>query len=190
MDALPRKQFGKSVAVSGNTCVIGSGGSAYVFKHAGGGQWTHQAKLENSGHIVAISGKTIVTGKPGGHGNAKFSGVVTVYMLTGGEWIQQTVLSASDAMGHERFGDAIAIDRKTIAVGAWGDTPSGDFSGSAYVFRYQNNKWIQKKKLTSPSGKKHDYFGASIDVYGTTIVDGATSAKGASKGSGAVFLFK
>lgn len=189
VDAAPRKQFGRSVAIDRNKIVIGGDSSAYVFEREGG-QWIQKIKLERTGQIVAIDGKTIVTGKPLGYGNVRYSGVVSVYTRRGGSWIRKAVLSASDAADHDRFGDSVSIDGDTIAIGAWGDTPSGDFSGSAYVFRFQNNEWIQKKKLTSPLGEPHDYFGASVGVSGRTIVVGATSAKGAMVNSGAVFVFK
>lgn len=188
-DAAPRKQFGRSVAIDRNKIVVGCGGSGYVFEREGG-QWIYKIKLANTGHVVAMSGNTIVTGKPMGDGYARHSGVVAVYKRIGGDWVLQATLSANDAADHDRFGDSVSIDRDTIAIGAWGDSPAGDFSGSAYVFRFQNNKWIQKKKLTSPFGEPHDYFGASVGVSGRTIFVGATSAFGYTGNSGAVFVFK
>ncbi|HNU43663.1 MAG TPA: FG-GAP repeat protein, partial [Phycisphaerae bacterium] len=77
-DAAASDRFGYSVAVSGDTAVIGaygdddggsSAGSAYVFVRAGGA-WSQQAKLtaadaaqgDEFGYSVAVSGDTAVIG--------------------------------------------------------------------------------------------------------------------------------
>lgn len=183
MDAAPGKQFGKSVDISRNKIVIGTGLSAYVFERKGG-QWIEHSKLEGTGALVAISGKTIVVGKD--RAEAAF-----VYKRKGGNWIQQATLKADESSSRDqRFGDEVAIDGDTIVIGDWGYTPAGKYSGSAYVFRYQGNEWIQKIKLTSPYAEPWDFFGASVGVYDKTIVVGATSADGARRNSGAIFVFK
>lgn len=183
MDAAPGKQFGKSVDISRNIIVIGTGLSAYVFERKGG-QWIEHSKLEGTGALVAISGKTIVVGKD--RANA-----ACVYRRRGGNWIQQATLRANDSSSRDqRFGDAVAIDGDTIVVGDPGYTPAGKYSGSAYVFRYQGNEWIQKEKLISPYTEPWDFFGTSVGVYDKTIAVGATSADGARRNSGAIFVFK
>ena len=86
--------FGASVAVSGDTAVVGSpadgdgSGSAYVFTRDGLGVWTEQHKLTASdaaaddqfGFSVAVSGDTVVVGSPGdddaGPGSASGSAYV------------------------------------------------------------------------------------------------------------------
>ncbi len=78
-DAAAFDQFGTSVAISGETVVVGATvddgtagidqGSAYVFVRSGG-VWSQQQKLEASdaaavdlfGFSVAISGETVVVG--------------------------------------------------------------------------------------------------------------------------------
>ena len=80
-------RFGNSVAISGETVVVGAvgddgaagdnQGSAYVFARSGG-VWSEQQKLEASdaaandsfGSSVAISGKTVVVGAPFDDGSA------------------------------------------------------------------------------------------------------------------------
>ena len=80
-DAGAGDQFGSSVAISGDTAVVGAHsdagaagadqGSAYVFVRSGG-VWSQQQKLEASdagagdlfGVSVAISGETVVVGAP------------------------------------------------------------------------------------------------------------------------------
>jgi len=70
-DAAAGDRFGRSVAISGNTAVVGSGGvgSAYVFERDQFDQWTEIKKLTGSGTpggsfggSVAISGDYVVVG--------------------------------------------------------------------------------------------------------------------------------
>ena len=113
-DAVTNDLFGHSVAISGETVVIGAwlhdgaggfqSGSAYVFVRSGG-VWTEQQKLEASdgsaqdtfGFSVAISGETIVVGAHNNHGAAgSDQGSAYVFVRSGGVWSQQQKLEASD----------------------------------------------------------------------------------------------
>ena len=90
-DATAYDQFGFSVAIGGETVVVGAffddgdgegegdQGSAYVFVRSGI-VWSQQQKLEAGdaaagdlfGHSVAISGETIVVGAPADDGGVRF----------------------------------------------------------------------------------------------------------------------
>ena len=67
-DGLPISYFGYSVAINGDTVVVGSArNAAYVYVRSGIG-WSQQQRLVRSdpgpqrfiGHVVAISGETII----------------------------------------------------------------------------------------------------------------------------------
>jgi len=107
-------QFGISVAITGDTIVVGASldddngtdsGSAYVFTHTGT-TWTQQAKLTASdgaagdyfGRRVAIAGDTIVVGARYDDDNGTWSGSAYVFMRTGTTWIEQAKLTASDLL--------------------------------------------------------------------------------------------
>ena len=113
--------FGESVAISGETIVVGAfnddgaagfnQGSAYVFVRSGG-VWSQQQKLEASdgaeddgfGWLVAISGETVVVGAPGDDGAASANqGSAYVFVRSGGVWSQQQKLEASDAAEFDAF---------------------------------------------------------------------------------------
>jgi hypothetical protein len=93
-DGAAGDRFGRSVAVYGETAVIGawkddtSSGSAYVFTRTGG-VWTEQAKLLASdgaasdyfGFNVALEGRTAVIGAFGDDDNGEDSGSAYVFRL-------------------------------------------------------------------------------------------------------------
>ena len=137
-------QFGISVAISGDTIVVGANsddsnatgvdgdqsdnsavqsGAAYVFTRSGS-TWSQQAylKASNTGAgdafagEVAIAGDTIVVGAPG---EASGSGAAYVFTRSGSSWSQQGYLKASNAATNDVFGNSVAISGDTIVVGAY-----------------------------------------------------------------------
>jgi FG-GAP repeat len=147
-DAAAGDQFGTSVAISGETIVVGvqdagpGQGSAYVFVRSSRA-WSQQ-KLEASdaaggdlfGFSVAISGETVVVGAPLDDGAAGGNqGSAYVFVPSGGVWNQQQKLGASDAAAGDEFGFSVAISGETVVVGApRDDGAAGIQQGSAYVF--------------------------------------------------------
>jgi FG-GAP repeat/Putative Ig domain len=206
-DAVTGDQLGQSVAISGDTVVVGaqairSGnqGSAYVFVRSGG-VWSQQQKLEASdagtsdqfGNSVAISGETIVVGAPFDDGAAgPDQGSAYVFVRSGGVWGQQQKLEAPDAAANDRFGESVGISGETIVVGASLDTGAGgSFQGSAYVFVRSGGVWTQQQKLEASDATASDQFGFSVGISGETIVVGARLNSGAAgnvQGSAYVFV--
>ena len=186
--------FGTSVALDGDTAVIGApgddddgvdSGSAYVFVKPGAG-WTtstgineinQTAKLNAStgaagdgfGVSVAVSGDTVVTGAPGDDGNGADSGSAYVFVKPiGMDWAdgsEKDHLTAEDGEAGDYFGYSVAVNMDVIVVGAYGDDNNGDESGSAYVFtRNSQDEWSQTNKLTAENGEAGDWFGYSVAV--------------------------
>lgn len=175
--------FGYAVGVQGDTIVVGapnaaSGtGTAYAFTHAGL-LWTQQAKLNAGdgaagdifGSVVAVSGDTIVIGADFKNNRI---GVAYVFAQRGTGWEQQAELSAGDGASGDQFGDAVAVDRDTVVVGA---VYNSSAAGAAYVFVHRGVGWEQKAKLTANDGAAGDGLGDAVAVEGDTVVTGAPFA--------------
>ncbi|MEK6642839.1 MAG: FG-GAP repeat protein [Planctomycetota bacterium] len=210
-DAAGSDYFGNSVAVSGDTAVVGSyydthaggsdAGSAYVFVRSGV-LWTQQAKLTASdaavedyfGISVALSGDTAVVGAYyDDHAGGTYAGSAYVFVRTGTFWVEQTKLLASDAAANDYFGTSVAVSGDTAVVGAPNDDhsiPVKSNAGSAYVFVRAGVLWTQQTKLTASDAAEFDNFGTSVAVSGDTVVAGADSdghAAGLRAGSAYVF---
>ena len=201
--------FGSSVAISGETVVVGARsddgaagagqGSAYVFVRSGG-VWSQQQKLEASdagevdefGFSVAISGETVVVGSWLDDGAAGADqGSAYVFVRSGGVWSQQQKLEASDAAAFDLFGDSVAISGETVVVGAiFDDGAAGLFQGSAYVFVRSGGVWSEQQKLEASDAAAGDALGVSVAISGETVVVGAFADNGAAgfdQGSAYVF---
>jgi hypothetical protein len=149
-DGAAADQFGTSVAVDGDSAVVGAhwdddqgfvSGSAYVFVRSGTG-WSEQAKLlpsdgaagDGFGVGVAVDGDSAVVGAPGDDDQGSASGSAYVFVRSGTTWSEQAKLLPSDGGAADHFGTSVAVDGDTVAVGAPGDDDQGSASGSAYVF--------------------------------------------------------
>ncbi len=186
--------FGRSVAISGDTAVVGAmeddshPGAAYVFTRTGD-TWTEQTRLtafdgtagDYFGCSVAISGDTVVVGAYGDDGY----GSAYVFARTDGIWTWQDKLTARDGKTWDLFGWSVAISGDTVVVGEWGG--NGPIQGSAYVFTRSGSSWIRQDQLVPSDGALwSDYFGWSVAISGDTAVVGKN---GENNGQGSAYVF-
>ncbi len=201
--------FGYSVAVSGDTAIVGAYsedigadagiGAAYVFVRSGT-TWSRQQKLTASdgaaadgfGISVAISGNTAVVGAYA----VDISGVTNrgaayVFVRSGTTWSPQgSRLIASDGAASDLFGYSVAISTDTAVIGAYSDDVGANVNqGSAYVFFRSGSAWSQQAKLTASDGAGSDSFGYSVAVSGNTALVGAPFDDGVGADSGSAYAF-
>ena len=188
-----RDSFGGSVAVDGDTVVVGAKrgdiggntnqGSAYVFVKPGGGwaNMTETAKLTASdgvagdefGHSVAIDDDTVVVGAVD---DDSLRGSAYVFVKPGGgsaNLTETAKLTASDGAANDYFGSSVAIDDDALVVGALADE---SYQGSAYIFVTPGGGWAattETAKLTASDGAAWDTFGSSVAMSGGTVIVGA-----------------
>ena len=195
-------RFGYSVAIYGNTVVVGSWGdagkrgAAYVFRTSDGATYYQVAKLTGSdtvsgdhfGVSVAIDGDTILVGA--NYAGTDEGGSVYVFRTSDG-YDQVAKLTAVDAAYWDNFGRSVAIDGGTVVVGASGDDDGGSGSGSVYVFRTTDGgaSYGQLAKLTAADASSSDYFGVPVAIAGGTVVVGAPYDDDAGPSSGSVYVF-
>ena len=180
-DTAAYDEFGRSVAISGTTAVVGGeghadvAGRAYVFTRTANG-WKQAAELEGSdtaavdafGYSVAISGSNIVVGTPG---HLKDAGRAYVFTKTSTGWKQAAELRGSDTVADDFFGESVAISGASVVVGS-----SHSSTGAAYVFTKTAAGWKEVAEMKDPAAaalNEVDEFGASVAISGATIVVGA-----------------
>lgn len=201
--------FGYSVAIAGDTVVIGAfsddvgealdQGSVYVFQRTGT-TWTQQAKLVASdgtqfarfGDSVDIFGDTVVVGAVVDNvGSNAEQGSAYVFQRTGTTWMEQAKLVASDGSAGDNFGDSISLSNDTVVVGASRDDVGGAYDrGSAYVFQRAGTTWTEEAKLVASDGAPLDYFGYTVASSDDTAIVGAYHASAASSLQGTAYVFQ
>ncbi len=191
-DGVTLDKFGSSVAISGDTIVVGAfnddaplsnSGSAYVFVRTGT-TWTPQQKItaadgtadDQFGISVAVSADEIAVGA--NHADLPSnseSGAVYVFLRSGTVWAQTQRLSPSlDVLLGDHFGDSVAISGSKLAIGASGDDTPFTSAGAVYVFLDTSTAtYSLQQKLTISTGANGDNFGKSVAIEGNTLVGGA-----------------
>ncbi|MCI0856518.1 MAG: hypothetical protein J4N98_07495 [Chloroflexi bacterium] len=213
-DAQTGDQFGESVAVSGDTVVVGAhhedaggsdAGAVYVFQRDQGGadNWGEVTKLTASdaqagdelGYSVAVSGDTAVVGAHHEDAGGSKAGAAYVFDRNEGganNWGEVTKLTASDAETFDRFGYSVAVNAVTAVVGGPREDAGGDGAGAAYVFERDEggaDNWGEVTKLTASDAQAGDQFGASVTVSGDTAVVGANHEDAGASDAGAAYVF-
>ena len=201
--------FGCSVALSGNTALVGAenatvagksgAGAAYIYTRSGG-SWSQQAELRDPqaaaidefGYQVALSGTTALVGVPYKSVAGKSgAGAAYVFTRSGTSWSQQAELKASNAAANDNFGSSVALSGDTALVGASFKSVAGkQYAGVAYVFTRSGTSWSQQAELKASNAAANDNFGSSVALSGDTALVGAYAKTVAGKHSaGAVFVF-
>jgi len=178
--------FGRSVAISGDTMVVGA--------------------------VYEDSAATGINGNQNNNGEQN-SGAVYVFVRSGTTWSQQAYIKASNTQEIDYFGLSVAISGDTIAVGAYGEDSaatgingdqtnnSANGSGAVYVFSRAGTIWNQQAYIKASNTQALDYFGSSVAISGHTLAVGAHREASAATGvngdqtnhnaneSGAVYVF-
>ena len=196
LDAQPGDHFGGSVALSGETALIGAyaddapagdAGSAYVFVRSGT-TWTQQQRLLPSdssanarfGSSVALSGDTAIIGAAlQSAGSLSEVGAAYVFSRTGTSWTQQAKLTPPVAALRAglHFGAAVAMAGASVAIGRDDLT-----AGGVDWFTKSGPSWVASGVGVS-SNVAH--FGSALAMTESRTVIGAPGdgAKGAQAGS-------
>jgi len=160
--------FGASVAVSGDTIVVGARGESSSATGVNGNQADNHA-----------------------HG----SGAAYVFVRNGGVWSQEAYIKASNTDSGDLFGDSVAISSDTVVVGAWGEKSTATgvngnqadnsaffAAGAAYVFVRNGVLWSQEAYIKASNTDSGDEFGISVAILGNTVVIGAPGEKSSATG--------
>jgi len=191
-DGAPGHTFGQSVAISGQTILVGASGhnAAYLFEQANG-RWQQTAKLLpgsaqdfHFGRSVALAGDTAVVGAPYRYiqGEMVSTGSVAVFTRQGESWPQQTRLTSGQSggrVGSDLFGWAVAAQGNIIAVGA-------HLQDKVYLYESANGQWRETAVLPGDRGGQ---FGYSLALAPQSLLVGAPATDAQATRGGTAVLF-
>lgn len=188
-DGAADDHFGSSIAISGDTIVIGAygadlnqsnEGAAYVFRLTSG-EWQLETKLTASnseadddfGFDVAIENDLIVIGAPL-HDAPSYSNSGAAYIFTrsGSLWSEDQILTETEFYSYDnRLGTSIAIENGEVFVAARRAKVDDAGASVGSVFTYQNNvgTWETQQQLTLTFTNGYDYTGSDLIVSGNHL---------------------
>lgn len=181
-------QLGASVALSGNTAVLGAPkanggkGEAIVFVRSGS-TWSLQQRLiapdgvanDEFGLTVALSRDTAIVGAPL---KSAAKGSAYVFTRSGTTWTDVKTLTAPSPVTGDNFGASVAIFGGSALISA----PSKKIGTNYYagaVYSYVTPAWNAETSWASPAPADNIYFGSSIALRGNTAAIGALGANAA-----------
>lgn len=205
---LPRRNFGWSVALHGQTLLAGGPfvsqpdypGSAFLYEHDGA-EFVEQPLKSASfvrpvarfGSALAALAGVVAVGAPGDD-SAVSAGAGTVYVWRkhNESWLIEDRLVATDGHLGAEFGFSVAMSGDTLAVGAkFAHSPQSASAGSVYVFVRDAEQWTLQQRLHAADGQFGDEFGFSVGLDGDTLAVGAwrdSTASGVRAGSVHVYV--
>jgi hypothetical protein len=156
-DGSANNQFGKTVAIDGETVLVGApryddpdqgqkAGAVYAF-YRKAGIWSERERLralggfggDRFGGSVALDGDHALigaVGRPDSPSEARTnSGAAYIFERRGLSWLRQRkVLTAESARSRDQFGTAVAINGQDLIVGVPLDDQAVQQAGAAFVF--------------------------------------------------------
>ena len=187
--------FGASLAVWGDTLVIGApgldplqwyggtvvasrSGAVYVFERQNGA-WSQVQRLVPSesaagdvfGYKVELRDDTLLVGAPGDSARGVLrSGAAYVFRREGATWQQQHRLQAPEARDGSMFGLSLLIADDQILVGAPNESARADKVGAAYVFARQGTSWEMVQRLEAKSPNEGATFGWQLAKHADQLL--------------------
>jgi hypothetical protein len=206
-DGVSGDTFGTSIAIDGSVMLVGApnhdtdgylSGAVYCYQLQDGAWVFSQALVHPDleaydafGSSIAMEGDMAVIGAPQGNGAVADSGIVSTWFNIKGVWYHLDDLSPSDAEPGDRFGTAIDLDGNFLVVGCQLDDANGPASGSAYVFRRNQELWLQMGHLLPSGGQPYSWAGRSVAIdNGFAIVGAYVESVDEVPAAGAAWVFE
>ena len=199
VSAMREESAAKGINGDSSDNTMNDSGAVYVFDRTGD-SWSEQAYIKASntgltdrfGNSIEISGNGnyLVVGayyergggsnvnSDGNTDNEKYSGAAYIFSRTGGQWLEQAYLKASNSKVRIFFGHSVAINKagNVVAIGAKDESNEGQgvndnqvlglssSAGAVYLFRRSETQWQQSDYIKASNTGESDNFGTSVSL--------------------------
>jgi len=100
--------------------------------------------------------------------------VIVLFLATSSYALDEVKICPAEHHAGDMFGTAVAVDGDYMVVGAIGyDVGEDQNVGSAYVFHWDGDEWIEQTRIQLDDRSGSDNFGAAVDIAGDYIIVGA-----------------
>lgn len=123
------------------------------------------------GSALALDGRLLASGAPDAHRPAPRAGSVVLWEEQGGAWYQAALL-VGDGRPGERFGAALALEGRRLAVGAYFADGPVPRTGAVHIFE----DGTRVARLAPNDAEEFDGFGWSVALDGDRLLVGAPFA--------------
>jgi len=190
--------FGRSVALEGNTLLVGAPsasvnglfnrGKIYYYLLDTSGVPVYQSAINANDHhsgdyygnSVSVSGNNAVVGASGYSVGAQLDRGAAYFLTRNNNiWTQHSVVLAPDGLSEDVFGTTVSISGNTAAIAAPHSKVNNLIRvGKVYIYQLINNTWTYMTTLTPPIIARMEKFGSDLHLKGDTLVIGASQFNG------------
>lgn len=162
-----------------------------------------RSRASQFGMALAAHGDTVLIGDPSASDPPTYgpsssgNGEAFVFSRTGSGWVETARLVSPAQDDYDHFGEAVALDGTTLAIGAPGEdsAPNGTTadpaddsltdSGAVLVLRrHAGDTWLHEALIKAPNADAGDGFGAAVALSGDTLAVVASREDSAARGIG------
>jgi hypothetical protein len=140
------------------------------------------------GQSVAVSGDWAIVGafQQGVGGQAH------ILKRVGEFWEEDAILSPSDGVSGDSFGESVGISGDWAVVGASRKDIGGNVDqGKIYFFKNNGSSWSEHSSFVASDGGPNDEFGESVEISGDWAIVGASGKDvGVNINQGQAYLFQ
>ncbi len=203
--------FGYDIDIDGKYVAIGAPfkdingniaqGMVYIFRRTGL-NWNQLSTILASdgdisdyfGECLHLHNDRLAIGAPykdiGGNNN---QGAVYFYHYTGGNWVEQNIITAPDGGPEHLFPSSIGLYNGTAILGTeYADFNNNTNQGKSYIYKYHNDTWKLETEILPPTVSNDMRFGSGVSIFGNNAIIGSQYEDEASntKQGAAYFLIK
>lgn len=205
-DGVTGDLFGISVAIDGNTILVGAdlhdekaenAGAVYVYVLEEN-KWKQEAKLMASdggktdifGVRVALSENTaLVSARRDDTEELGIdAGSAYIFVREGSTWTQQAKLTSPDGQADDRFGRGVALSSDTAIISAMNHDANGSNTGALYVYKKGSGGWRYTSKFIAQSSMPDDKLGWNVGLSNDVAIIATPNHDAKGQESGAVFI--
>lgn len=205
-DGVAGDLFGISVAIDGNTILVGAdlhdekaenAGAVYVYVLEEN-KWKQEAKLMASdggktdifGVRVALSENTaLVSARRDDTEELGIdAGSAYIFVRDGSTWTQQVKLTSPDGQADDRFGRGVALSGDTAIISAMNHDANGSNPGAMYVYKKSSGGWRYTSKFVATNSMPDDKFGWNVGLSNDVAIIATPNHDAKGQESGAVFI--
>jgi MYXO-CTERM domain-containing protein len=193
--------YSGGIDISGDTVIVGSrhdskrdyhAGAAHAYEHDGS-SWGPNTRIDDGsggtdhrfGSATAVDADIMAIGQPTAQSYVR--GTVFLYERTSnGAWSQSGSINGDDVEA-DRFGMALDLELRRLAVGAPWDADGG----AVYVFDQSLvGSWTQSARLIPADNAQYDGFGSAVDLGSGQLIAGATGHAPSGTETGVAYVFE
>ena len=171
-------KFGISVAISGDTAVVGASnynsnkGKIYIYKRTGT-SWNSEQTIEGEGsddyfgHSVSIDGDTIVT-SANEKGSNDF-GKIYIYKRSGTTWSLEHNITGS--VNNDKIGEKVVVKGDVMA---YSTSSHSEHRGNVVIYNRSGSTWSKTEDIVGT--KANEKIGKSLSLDTNTLLVGNPDA--------------